>query len=547
MSTWNKKNFSIYTSDERSALGLIEELGDQTNYNTEELERVKESDNKKVSHDEMNNIYKIDKNADFTGSWHGIKKPTASQEGLQATVDKIVEEDIPSINEQLDTIVKYIPKANENIVTEINSLLRTYREITLSPNVEYLIDDSIVIPSMCKINGNGATIKMKEDVNKPILIDDGWNGNGATREIVIEDLRLRGNGLSENYGIIMQTYYTTLRNIVIYNTGRDGVRITESNKNGNVTTGTLVENRIENIRLTNCGGYGIYCGSNGNNKVTDGFIKDILSYGVGEQHLYIGSLAGWKIDGVHTYGATPKTAISLNNWYNSNVSNIYIEGFGEGKGLSIGASQQNIALNNIDIICNGENKKAIQVGKSSFKSSVDVLINNLKFNGGATNSVGVNCEWGVNVKIGNYSISSTLTDFTLVKGDGSNTFIYNDISPVKYTYVTMEGYKFPVYKSVEYVNGGTKVFRVLCAVSDGKSVNFDINFNGTKWGQTPLVNVALEKCMVSRKGTSYYLGKTTLSGSSITTLTYDTATNEIVISLALANSTTGKLDVVIYP
>ena len=103
MSTWNKKNFSIYTSDERSALGLIEELGNQTNYNTEEIEKVKESDNKKVSHDEMNNIYKIDKNADFTGSWHGIKKPTASQEGLQATVDKIVEEDIPNINSQLDT------------------------------------------------------------------------------------------------------------------------------------------------------------------------------------------------------------------------------------------------------------------------------------------------------------------------------------------------------------------------------------------------------------------------------------------------------------
>ena len=91
MSTWNKKNFSIYTSDERSALGLIEELGSQTNYNTEELEKVKESDNKKVSHDEMNRIYKIDKNANFIGSWHGIKKPTASQEGLQATVDNIID------------------------------------------------------------------------------------------------------------------------------------------------------------------------------------------------------------------------------------------------------------------------------------------------------------------------------------------------------------------------------------------------------------------------------------------------------------------------
>lgn len=119
MSTWNKKNFSIYTSDERSALGLIEELGNQTNYNTEEIEKVKESDNKKVSHDEMNRIYKIDKNADFTGSWHGIKKPTASQEGLQATVDKIVEEDIPNINLQLDTNITDINKKINSISTSL--------------------------------------------------------------------------------------------------------------------------------------------------------------------------------------------------------------------------------------------------------------------------------------------------------------------------------------------------------------------------------------------------------------------------------------------
>ena len=101
MSTWNKKNFSIYTSDERSALGLIEELGNQTNYNTEELEKVKESDNKKVSHDEMNSIYKIDKNADFTGSWHGIKKPSQSNEGLSTIVENLNENEIPKIKNNI--------------------------------------------------------------------------------------------------------------------------------------------------------------------------------------------------------------------------------------------------------------------------------------------------------------------------------------------------------------------------------------------------------------------------------------------------------------
>ena len=122
MSTWNKKNFSIYTSDERSALGLIEELGNQTNYNTEELEKVKESDNKKVSHDEMNRIYKIDKNADFTGSWHGISKPSASQEGLQTIVDKIVEKDIPFINGQLEQ------KASKNEVFSMANMGQDIKE-----------------------------------------------------------------------------------------------------------------------------------------------------------------------------------------------------------------------------------------------------------------------------------------------------------------------------------------------------------------------------------------------------------------------------------
>lgn len=105
MSTWNGKRFSVYTSDEKSALGLIKEVGEQTNYNTDELEKVKISNNKKVSHQEMQDTYKIDKNANFTGSWHGIKKPTASQEGLQATVDNIIDKDIPSINNRIDNLI----------------------------------------------------------------------------------------------------------------------------------------------------------------------------------------------------------------------------------------------------------------------------------------------------------------------------------------------------------------------------------------------------------------------------------------------------------
>lgn len=98
MSSWNGNRFSVYTSEEKSVLGLIKEMGDQTNYNSDEIVRLTNSDNKKVSHQEMEEIYKINKQANFTGSWFGIKRPTASNEGLAGTVNQLIDEVIPNLN-----------------------------------------------------------------------------------------------------------------------------------------------------------------------------------------------------------------------------------------------------------------------------------------------------------------------------------------------------------------------------------------------------------------------------------------------------------------
>lgn len=102
MSSWNGNRFSVYTSEEKSVLGLIKEMGDQTNYNSDEIERLTQSDNKKVSHQEMQELYKIDKQANFTGSWFGIKRPTQSDVGLAGTVEQLIDETIPGINSQLE-------------------------------------------------------------------------------------------------------------------------------------------------------------------------------------------------------------------------------------------------------------------------------------------------------------------------------------------------------------------------------------------------------------------------------------------------------------
>lgn len=130
MSSWNGNRFSVYTSEEKSVLGLIKEMGDQTNYNSDEIVRLTESDNKKVSHQEMQEVYKIDKQANFTGSWFGIKRPTQSSEGLTATVEQLIDETIPDINSQLeqkadktyiDNELFKIVKPNDDLVSVMKS------------------------------------------------------------------------------------------------------------------------------------------------------------------------------------------------------------------------------------------------------------------------------------------------------------------------------------------------------------------------------------------------------------------------------------------
>lgn len=91
---WNKERFSIYDSEEKQVLGLIKELGEFTNENTNGLKG------------------KTDLYGDHKGSWQGLNKPTLSEEGLRATVEKINEQDIPQIKEQVsnhETKIQEIP------------------------------------------------------------------------------------------------------------------------------------------------------------------------------------------------------------------------------------------------------------------------------------------------------------------------------------------------------------------------------------------------------------------------------------------------------
>lgn len=162
MSSWNGNRFSVYTSEEKSVLGLIKEMGDQTNYNSDEIVRLTESDNKKVSHQEMQEVYKIDKQANFTGSWFGIKRPTQSNEGLAGTVEQLIDETIPSINSQLEQIENNI---DNDIIKPIVLSGEIGGTITLERNKIYIIEGNLKIKENSKIDGKWATIRKDGIIN----------------------------------------------------------------------------------------------------------------------------------------------------------------------------------------------------------------------------------------------------------------------------------------------------------------------------------------------------------------------------------------------
>ena len=76
---WNKNRFSIYTSEEKTTLKLIENIVNFINNNLIDV-----IDNK------------TDVNGNHLGSWQGLDRPTLSEEGMRATVEKL-DDDINNI------------------------------------------------------------------------------------------------------------------------------------------------------------------------------------------------------------------------------------------------------------------------------------------------------------------------------------------------------------------------------------------------------------------------------------------------------------------
>ena len=228
-------------------------------------------------------------------------------------------------------------------------------------NKTYKTTSGLNIYNGMEVNGNNATIK--NETNSPII-----TSSGVVSGINIHDLTLVGanNELyTNNNGIDLVCYYSKFNNLLI-SLCYSGIYIHHDG-----ASGTLVENRLSNIRANNYYQYGIYLGANGNNKLTDGFLNNVICNGNNESNtnqygLFIGSSAGWVINGVHIYGKN-YNAIACSNSYFTSLNNIYIESFSN-YGLAMGSSQTGANITNVQIRHNNvENDgTAIRIEQASY-------------------------------------------------------------------------------------------------------------------------------------------------------------------------------------
>lgn len=103
---YNGNKFSVYGSEEKTVLGLLDELGSQVNHNTDQLNT------------------KTDLHGNHLGAWQGLNRPTLSDEGMRSVVEKL-ECDYKNINDSqqnLNNEILELKNENINFNEQINML-----------------------------------------------------------------------------------------------------------------------------------------------------------------------------------------------------------------------------------------------------------------------------------------------------------------------------------------------------------------------------------------------------------------------------------------
>lgn len=103
------ESWSHYWSKYPEGFTILESLiswVSQVDKMTEQLNKNEDEIQERVTKKELKENRKLDEQGNFTGSWFGLNKPTLSEEGMRAVVEKLNDETIPIMDNNIDITLK---------------------------------------------------------------------------------------------------------------------------------------------------------------------------------------------------------------------------------------------------------------------------------------------------------------------------------------------------------------------------------------------------------------------------------------------------------
>jgi hypothetical protein len=211
------------------------------------------------------------------------------------------------------------------------------------PGDEIVFNGPCLVNQTIKLLGNrtyrggsrtGTQIKQADGANLPaIFASDSYLDNSPTTGLPITLRTLTVNGNVANNptagdSIVLRSWQTTVEDIEINGSVRDGIRLTSVSANGTRLTNTSVNGRIASMQINRSGRHGINVEDPGNS-ITDWQMADNYIAGTGSDGVSMDNTAGWLITGNHIYGVDGQTGLAMNRLYGSSVHDNYIEDFGD--------------------------------------------------------------------------------------------------------------------------------------------------------------------------------------------------------------------------
>jgi Right handed beta helix region len=179
----------------------------------------------------------------------------------------------------------------------------------------------------------GTVIRQADGANlSAIFASDSYLDNSPTTGLPITLRTLTVNGNVANNptagdSIVLRSWQTTVEDIEINGSVRDGIRLTSVSANGTRLTNTSVNGRIASMQINRSGRHGINVEDPGNS-ITDWQMADNYIAGTGSDGVSMDNTAGWLITGNHIYGVDGNYGLRANRIYGTGISDNYIEDFG---------------------------------------------------------------------------------------------------------------------------------------------------------------------------------------------------------------------------